>query len=102
MDTGDLAFWFNVIEALFWGLIGIVVLAKSRAGRRRERGLGWWAGVTFWWFGFSDVIEARTGAWWEPWWLFLLKAACVASLLACLATYARGKKAEKKPVGTPE
>lgn len=30
-------------------------------------------------FGVSDIIELQTGAWWRPWWLLLLKAACLLS-----------------------
>ena len=32
-------------------------------------------------FGLSDVIEAETGAWWHPWWLFVMKALCVLGFL---------------------
>jgi hypothetical protein len=40
-------------------------------------------------FGISDIVETRTGTWYEPWWLFAWKAACVVCLLGCLAVYRR-------------
>lgn len=43
-------------------------------------------------FGFSDVVEARTGAWWRPWWLFVWKAVCVIALVATLVNYFRIRK----------
>ena len=44
--------------------------------------------VALFWFGISDFIEARTGAWYRPPGLLLWKAACVAALLHCLFRYA--------------
>jgi hypothetical protein len=37
-------------------------------------------------FGASDVIEAQTGAWWHPWWLFVMKALCVLGFLGAFWT----------------
>jgi hypothetical protein len=34
-------------------------------------------------------VEARTGAWWEPWWLFVWKALCVVGLLYGCLRYRR-------------
>ena len=45
------------------------------------------AGATLLAFGASDLVETSTGAWYDPWWLFLWKAACVACLLACLGLH---------------
>jgi hypothetical protein len=41
----------------------------------------------------SDLIEVKTGAWYSPWPLLALKAACVASLGIYLFCYLREKRA---------
>ncbi len=70
----------NHIEAGLWILIGLAfLLAAARTGPRRTTCLA--AAVAFSLFGLSDLIEARTGAWWRPWWLLLWKAGCIAALL---------------------
>jgi hypothetical protein len=46
-------------------------------------------------FGVSDLVEAQTGAWWEPWWLFVMKAACV--LVFVLAW--RAHRRQERPHG---
>lgn len=50
------------------------------------------AAVTLILFGFSDIVEASTGAWWRPWWLFVWKALCVLILLMLLISYFRWKR----------
>jgi hypothetical protein len=45
-------------------------------------------------FGGSDLVEARTGAWWKPWWLFAWKTACVVSLTLGFLHYCRLKKSK--------
>ncbi len=87
MDEEATVFWFNVIEAGFWMAISLVIVAKGWRSTGRSRIRAGWAAVSFGLFGISDVIEAHTGAWWEPWWLFVLKTACVLSLLACLVNH---------------
>jgi hypothetical protein len=37
--------------------------------------------LAFFIFAISDLVEVRTGAWWKPWWLFLMKAICVCVFL---------------------
>lgn len=41
----------------------------------------WLLPLSFAVFGVSDLIESETGAWWRPWWLFGMKAACVLGFL---------------------
>lgn len=78
----------NYLEAVVWWVMGVVVLA---AGIRRREHL--WAGVvaalTLVAFGFSDVVEVGTGAWWRPWWLLVWKVVCVGVLLVLLVRQAR-------------
>jgi hypothetical protein len=37
-------------------------------------------------FSISDVIESRTGAWWRPYWLMLIKGGC---LVVCVLGFLR-------------
>lgn len=77
----DLTVIGNLLEAVLWAVFSIVfgVLAFRSSGRRRRL----WVilAVAFFAFGVSDVIESRTGAWWRPPALFVLKASCVAVFL---------------------
>jgi hypothetical protein len=43
-------------------------------------------------FGFSDVMEMNTGAWWRPWWLFAWKAACFLAMVWLLVNYRRRRR----------
>ena len=82
---------FNFFEGILWTLIGI--LFAWRAVRQNEyRGLQIGASVSFLLFGISDFIEMRTGAWYSPWSLFVLKATCVLSFLILLRVYMNTKK----------
>ena len=64
---------FNQAEACLWFVIALVLAMKLRMpGPWR-----WLLPCAFAVFGVSDLIEARTGAWWEPWWLLVMKAGCV-------------------------
>ncbi len=67
----------NLIEAGFWFAVALFLLFKAVKARRRLRTILSVLSVAFFFFGISDVIESRTGAWWTPIWLLLLKAACV-------------------------
>jgi hypothetical protein len=80
---------FNYGEAVVWGIAGAWVFWRSRKQHRAARILGSVASAAFLAFGVSDLIETRTGAWYEPWWLLAWKAACVVVLVACLCVHAR-------------
>lgn len=83
--------WFNFAEAGLWAAIGVVLLVRSvRAGSARRRAVS--AGLVFLLFGFSDVIEMRTRAWYEPVGLLVFKAACIAGLLAVWALHRRARR----------
>lgn len=82
---------FNYAEALLWFSIALVLAVRLRM-RRPWR---WLLPCAFALFGVSDLIEAQTGAWWEPWWLFVMKAACV--LVFVLAW--RAHRRQGKPHG---
>ncbi|MEM1012874.1 MAG: hypothetical protein AAGI46_11725 [Planctomycetota bacterium] len=78
----------NVIEAVLWVVVAGIVLAKWHHVP---------AATVLVFFGLSDLVETRTGAWWRPWWLFAWKAACVIALVALVLQAWRMKKA-----GAPE
>lgn len=85
----------NLIEACFWVVFG---LALALGGWRRPgtpRRLGLLACVVSIAFGFSDLVEARTGAWWRPWWLLAWKAACVTGLMLCFLRYRQWRSAAR-------
>lgn len=91
--TGEFDQRFNLAEGIFWAAAAGVIFWRARKNAR-VRGIGIGASLTFALFGVSDFIEVETRAWYTPWWLFALKAACVLSLAVHLALFLRAKKAE--------
>jgi hypothetical protein len=93
-DSGsdhDVDDWFNPCEAALWLVLGIIVLV------RRSPRIAWWKlnlplGLALLAFSASDVIETFTGAWWTPWWLLAMKAACVGVFLACAIAWRRMRR----------
>jgi hypothetical protein len=83
---------FNYCEAGLWFVLGVVVVIAARKQPSAVRRNAWVASAAFVVFGVSDLIEVRTGAWWTPWWLFVLKATCVLALAGCLWRHVRGMK----------
>ena len=92
LDSIDIEVVFNNFEAGFWFVIAIVLAWRAWRSDRRVRRVGMIAAFAFGIFGVSDLIEAHTGAWWRPWWLFVMKAACVLVFVACLRRYRQIKK----------
>jgi len=88
----DLAKHGNLLEAGLWVLVAIVLLVRMRLSDRRFRRAFGLLAATFLVFGISDVIEARTGAWWRPFWLLLLKGACLLFIVLGFRQYFRIKK----------
>ncbi len=81
----------NYVEAALWIAIGLtfVVFAVQRRSESFAPGL---AAVVFVAFGFSDIVEVRTGAWWRPWWMLVWKVGCVAAMLALLIAQVRRRR----------
>ena len=73
MNAPDLVNW---IEVFFWPALGIGCLGRAVI-KRGSDWFFWVLGPTFILFGVSDYIELQTGAWWRPWWLFVMKVGCV-------------------------
>jgi hypothetical protein len=76
----DLIAAFNLCEAIWWLGMTIVCLWQARgSGIVVART----AAILLLFFAASDLIEIRTGAWWRPWWLAVLKGCCLGGLAAC-------------------
>ena len=85
LDVGQI---FNFFEALLWISISLALAYRSaRNGEFKTLLLG--ASLSFFIFGISDFIEMQTGAWYTPWTLFALKAACVISFVIHLVIYSK-------------
>lgn len=80
---------FNLCEAALWFIISAVLLCLATIRLRRSRKETLLLAAAFGVFGLSDLIEARTGAWWDPWWLLVMKAACVLVFLRAFWHYRR-------------
>lgn len=77
----------NSIEAVLWMAMGILALV------RRNSAWSYALAAAFLAFGVSDIVEVRTGAWYEPWWLLAWKALCIGMILACgIQVYRAGKR----------
>ncbi len=73
----------NRLEACLW--IGMAVaISLSLSVRHRWTAFRLIGVVTLLVFGASDLVEATTGAWWRPWWLFAWKTTCVLSFAGWL------------------
>ena len=90
---------FNYGEAGLWFIVALVVFVRSRSQPVAPQKIGGIAAAAFFFFGLSDLIEAQTGAWWRPWWLFVLKATCVFVFGVCGLKYRQWLKSEKPPPG---
>jgi hypothetical protein len=89
----DLTVIGNQIEAVLWFVFALGFTWKGCKARQPDRRRPSWVFVVaFALFGVSDLTEATTGAWWRPWWVFLLKAGCVAVFLYCFWAFRRIRK----------
>jgi hypothetical protein len=77
----EAALWFAISAVLFWAWL-----------KTKPRRFHWSLVVAFAVFGVSDVIESYTGAWWDPWWLFVMKAACVLVFLRAWVVYRKSRR----------
>jgi hypothetical protein len=80
MFTSDLSVTGNLIEAGLWFCISAVMAAKWLHAPQQLRTTFALLAISFLIFGVSDLIESRTGAWWRPWWLLVMKGACLVML----------------------
>jgi len=77
---------FNLCEAFLWFFIAAFFFFRAASGNGLVGKKKVFAalGVILVFFGASDLIEMKTGAWWRPEGLLALKAACVIGLVLCL------------------
>lgn len=87
----------NQVEAALWILIGAIFLVRrvmrKPAGRVNVVGLS----IAFILFGISDIVEIRTGAWWDPWWLLAWKGGCVLYFLKQFLQYRKDRASNSPP-----
>jgi hypothetical protein len=83
----------NNAEAVLWTAIGVAFAAAALTRRGAARKKCLIAAVVFVLFGASDLVEAHTGAWWRPWWLFAWKAACVVAMFVLYLDHRRARRA---------
>jgi hypothetical protein len=95
----DLARDGNLIEAGVWFLLALVLLAHACRSPKRLRPILLILVTTLILFGASDLVEARTGAWWTPWWLFVWKTICVVALLLGFLRYSALIRQERRTSG---
>lgn len=76
--------WFNYGEALLWIGISFFLILRIFRKNMPHRSLYAVLIIGFFAFGVSDLVEVQSGAWWQPWWLLLWKALCVAVLAPSL------------------
>ena len=87
----------NFVEAMLWFVIAggfVVSLVIPRLPAPTDRAV---AAIAFAVFGVSDLMERHTGAWWRPWWLLAIKAACVAIFLILLLRHHRRRTTVRPP-----
>jgi len=89
---------FNYLESILWFILALILFLKINIVHEHLRNITRLAIGTFIIFGISDVLEASTGAWWHPWWLLLMKAACIVSFLYCYIQYLHYKKIKEHDV----
>ena len=92
----------NLIEAGVWFLLALVLGVYALRREKRLRATLFIIAFVLAVFGGSDLVEARTGAWWKPWWLFVWKAACVLVLLLGFIRFHRLTKGQGRKVETTD
>jgi hypothetical protein len=77
----------NTIEAWFWLAFSLVFFIPILRKGEKHRLFCFSGGILLVIFGFSDFVEAQTGAWWRPWWLLAWKAGCNVGFAFLLIRY---------------
>lgn len=86
----------NWMEVFLWPILGLACVIGEKVKTGTTSLMIWVLGGAFMVFGFSDYLELRTGAWWRPLGLLLLKASCLAVFLGVGVRYRRLQKARGK------
>ena len=86
----------NLIEAGVWFVLSLALLVYTFRSEKRFRPFLFVLVFTLAIFGASDLVEARAGAWWKPWWLFVWKAVCIVVLFFGFVHYYRIQKSKPR------
>ncbi len=87
---------FNNIEGFFWIVLACASAVRSFTCESKFRMTFFALFVLLIFFGSSDFVEARSGAWWQPWWLLVWKAACILGLAIVMIRFFIIKYKDKK------
>jgi hypothetical protein len=79
----------NQLEAGLWITLAVITAIRGRSK------LPFVVAAALLLFGISDLVEARTGAWYDPWWLLAWKAACLFAILLVGISYKRRRFLDK-------
>jgi hypothetical protein len=85
----DIEITGNLLEAGLWASIAVVLGIKAIKAEIELRRIYLVTSVAFLVFGISDLVESRTGSWWAPPWLLLLKLSCIVVFVFGLRAYYR-------------
>lgn len=96
MTGYDVTVWGNRLEAGLWWVVAVALAVVACRVPQKERILWGIQAFVFAIYGLSDLIESYTGAWWQPWWLLVMKGACIITFVLAMSWYWRLKQAEKK------
>jgi hypothetical protein len=78
----DLEATGNLFEAALWFVVAVLLLIKARRTADPDvRRVLFVLAPAFLVFGVTDLIESRTGAWWRPFWLPVIKGSCALTFL---------------------
>lgn len=78
---------FNLLESAMWLVLGAMVAVRARSAIPRLRRVGFVTAIALLAFAGTDIVEARTGAWFRPWWLLVYNGLCIAVLVGCYVAY---------------
>jgi len=87
---------FNQLESLLWFSIAFILIEQAFFNKKvlQYKMLMFQSAITFILFGISDLIEAKTGAWWMPWSLLVFKGACLITFVYLFMCYLKIKKSK--------
>ncbi len=82
----------NRIEAGIWFVVALILLVRALRSEQHLKRIIMILSGSFIVFGISDLIEAKSGAWWQPLWLLFLKAVCLILFFFGFRAYFRAMK----------
>lgn len=84
---------FNACEAALWSMLALTVAIHFRNAESKVRRTSRITALLLVLFAVSDVIEMKTGAWWRPPGLLILKGICLVGLIWSGTRLVRGTRA---------